>query len=180
MRLPLLLASLLSLAPAVLHAGEKKLPPVTIRLHGEGNEKEGASFVTQVELKVPAKKIFVRKVPVITERDIKSFYPFPGQNGTIGAYFRLDPHGTDKLQQFTIEDRGHLAVVLVNGRVACALQVTKPVSDGLLYVASGLQADEIPRLALKYPVIGREAEFGKKPKPEKPLAPPPKEKKSKP
>ena len=172
-----LAASLLGLAPVLLHAGEKKLPPVTVRLHGEGNEKEGASFVSQIELKVPAKKIFIRKVPVITERDIKSFYPFPAQDGTVGAYFRLDPHGTDKLQQFTIEDRGRLSVVLVNGRVACALQVTKVVADGILYVASGFLPDEIPRLAAKYPVIGREAEFGKKPKPEKPLAPLPKEKK---
>lgn len=178
MRFPFLLAAcLFGIAPIALHAKEKKLPPITIRLHGEGNEKEGESFVTQVELKVPAKKIFVRKVPVITERDIKSFLPFPGPNGTIGAYFRLDPHGMDKLHQFTIEDRGRLAVVLVSGRVACALQVTNPVADGILYVASGFQPDEIPRLALKYPVIGREAEFGKKPKPEKPLAPLPKEKK---
>jgi len=171
MRLPLVFAAgLLGLAPIILRAGEKKLPPVTIRLHGEGNEKEGESFVTRIELKTPAKKIFVRKVPVITERDIRSFYPFPGENGTVGAYFRLDPHGSDKLQQFTIEDRGRLAVVLVNGRVACALQVTKRVADGILYVASGIQPEEVPRLALKYPVIGRESEFGKKPAPDKPLA----------
>ena len=178
MRFPLFLAaSLLGFAPLGLHAGEKKLPPVTIRLHGEGNQKEGDSFVSEIELKFPAKKIYIRKVPVITERDIKSFLPFPGENGMVGAYFRLDPHGADKLQQYTTEDRGRLAVVLVNGRVACVLQVVKPVTDGILYVKSGLQPEEIPRLAQKYPVIGRETEFGKKPKPEKPIAPPAKEKK---
>ncbi len=171
MRLPLILVlSLLCLTAARLPAGEKKLPPVTVRLHGEGNEKEGESFVTQVELTFPAKKIYVRKVPVITERDIRSFYPFPGANGTVGAYFRLDAHGTDKLHQFSIEDRGRLAVVLVSGRVASALQVTKPVGDGILFVPGGFSPDEIPRLAQKYPVIGRESEFGKKPKPEKPAA----------
>lgn len=171
MRLPVIIAAvLLCLAPALLHAGKKKPPPVTIRLHCEGNEKEGESFVTQIELTNPAKKIFIRKVPVITERDIRTFYPFPGLNGTVGAYFRLDAHGTDKLHQFTVEDRGRLAVFLVSGRVASAVQVTKPVADGILYVPGGIMAEEIPQLALKYPVIGRESEFGKKPKPDKPPA----------
>jgi len=153
----------LALFPLAVHAGQKKPAPVSLRLLAEGNEKEGESFVSPVELTNPKKKIFVRKVPILSERDIKAFLPFPGRDGLAGAYFRLDPHGADKLEQFTTEDRGKLAVVFVNGRVAAALRVDARVTDGILYVPGGLKPDEIATLLAKYPVIGREAEFGKKP-----------------
>jgi len=145
-------------------AGEKKPPPVGIRLHGEGNEREGTSFVKPIDLVNPPKKIFIRVVPVITERDFKAFYPFPGRDGMIGAYFRLDAHGSDKLQQFTVADRGKLAVILINGRVTSALRVESPVNDGILMVPGGLLPNEIAQLQAKYPIIGQEAQFGKKPK----------------
>lgn len=161
--LPLVLG--LSVVP--LHAGEKKPPPVSIRLHSEGNEKEGDSFVTPVELTNPQKKVFIRRVPILTERDIKKFLPFPGRDGMVGAYFFLDPHGADKLEQFTTEDRGKLAVVMINGRVGAALKVDKRVTDGILFVPGGIMPNEIELLQAKYPVIGRESEFGKKPPKEK-------------
>ncbi len=163
-----LVPTILAAFPLVTYAGEKKPAPVSIRVFCEGNEKEGESFVTPIELTNPPKKVFMRKVPVVTERDISSFYPFPGQDGMIGAYFRLDAHGADKLDQFTTEDRGKLAVVVVNGRVAAAMRIEQRVRDGILYVPGGILPNEIALLETKYPVIGREDEFGKKPVKEKP------------
>ncbi|MBE2204519.1 MAG: hypothetical protein IAE94_09305 [Chthoniobacterales bacterium] len=162
-----LFAVLILLFPLAAFAWGKKPAPVSLRLFCEGNEKEGESFVTPIELTNPPKKVFMRKVPIVTERDIRAFYPFPGRDGMIGAYFLLDPHGADKLEQFTTEDRGKLAVVVVNGRVAAALQVEQRVQDGILYVPGGLLPNEIEMLEAKYPVIGREKEFGKKPPKEK-------------
>ncbi len=156
----MILPVFLALSPLV--AGQKPTP-VSIRLLAEGNEREGESFVTPVELTNPKKRIFIRKVPILSERDIKAFYPFPGKDGLVGAYFRLDPHGTDKLEQFTTEDRGKLAVVFVNGRVAAVLRVDARVTDGILYVPGGLLPGEVMQLQAKYPIIGRESEFGKKP-----------------
>jgi len=157
------LPALLVIFPLVVSAGTKKPAPVSIRLFGEGNENEGESFVTPVELTNPRKRIFLRKVPIVTERDITSFYPFPGRDGMVGAYFRLEPHGTDKLDQFTTEDRGKLAVIMVNGRVAAALRVDQRITDGILFVPGGILPNEVELLEMKYPVIGRESEFGKKP-----------------
>ena len=81
----------------------------------------------------------------------------------IGAYFRLDPHGADKMEEFTTEDRGKLAVIMVNGRVAAALKVDHRVTDGILFVPGGILPNEVELLQTKYPVIGNEAAFGKKP-----------------
>jgi len=163
MRLLLLLPALLVVLPLTLHAGQKKPPPVSIRLLAEGNEREGESFVTPVELTNPQKKIFVRKVPIISERDIRKFLPFPGRDGLAGAYLFLDAHGSDKLEQFTTSDRGKLAVIYVNGRVAAAMKVDSRVTDGILFVPGGILPNEIQLLQTKYPVMGRESEFGKKP-----------------
>ena len=87
----------------------------------------------------------------------------------VGAYFLLDPHGTDKLDQFTTEDRGKLAVIMVNGRVAAALRVEERVKDGILFVPGGILPNEIALLETKFPVVGHESEFGKKPAQEKPV-----------
>ena len=162
-----ILPALLAFFPLIGHAGQKKPAPVSIRLFCEGNEKEGESFVTPVELTNPKKRVFLRKVPIVTERDFSSFFSFPGRDGMVGAYFRLDAHGSDKLDQFTTEDRGKLAVIMVNGRVVAALRVEQRVADGILFVPGGILPDEVALLETKYPVIGRESEFGKKPAKEK-------------
>lgn len=150
--------------PALLRAGGAKPPPVTIRLHCEGSATDGPSFVTELQL-ADGRKIPIRKVPAVNERDIRAFYPFPGNDGLPGAYFRLDAHGAHKLQQLAIEDKGRTAVVLVNGRPAAVLKISGPVDDGILYVPGGLLPQEILQLERHFPVIGRESESGKKKRP---------------
>lgn len=158
--LPLLGVLLVTALP--LAAGEKKPPAVTIRLHGEGSEREGESFVTSVELTNPQKKIFIRKVPILNERDFKAFYPFPGRDGMIGAYFVLDAHGSNKLLEFTTAAKGKLGVIMVNGRVSSAVRIESTVKDGIFFVPGGILPNEVLQLESKFPIVGREAEFGKK------------------
>jgi len=149
-------------------AGSKKGPVITIRLHCEGSSTDGPSFVTELQL-ADGRKLPIRKVPAVNESDITAFYPFPGNDGLVAAYFRLDAHGAHKLHQLTVEDNGRTAVVLINGRPASVLKLTGTVSDGILYVPGGFLPQEVAALQAKFPVIGRESEFGKKktaPKPE--------------
>ena len=142
-------------------AGSQKGPVTTIRLHCEGSSTDGPSFVTELQL-TDGRKIPIRKVPAVNERDITAFYPFPGNDGLVGAYFRLDAHGSHKLHQLTLEDKGRTAVVLVNGRPASVLKLSGTVGDGILYVPGGLLPQEVVALEAKFPIIGRESEFGKK------------------
>ncbi len=134
---------------------------VTVRLHTEGNQQSGDSFVAEIQLFNPQKKIYIEKVPIISEKDIVAFYAFPAQDGSgsIGAYFRLDADGTNKLEQHTASSRDALDVVLINGRVGPAIQVDKKITDGLLMVPAGFTPLEIAQLQTKFPVIGKEKEF---------------------
>jgi len=149
----------------ICQAGTKKGPDFTIRLHGEADKNEGESFVAEIQLTNSPEKIFIHKVPEVNERDIRAFFPFPGNDGMIGAYFQLDAHGTNKLQQFTVENKGRMAVILINGRVASKARITNNVNDGILFVPGGILPVEIARLHKKFPIIGKESEFRKKPKP---------------
>jgi hypothetical protein len=144
----------------IAEAGAKKAPPMTIRLHCEGAASDGSSFVTELTLN-DGSKLPIRKVPVVNERDITAFYPFPGNDGLAGAYFRLDAHGSNKLHQLGVEDKGRTAVILLNGRPASILKISGTVSDGILYVPGGILPQEVLQLEGHFPVIGRESEFGK-------------------
>lgn len=155
------LAALIAAAVPASLAGTRKTPPTTIRLHCEGSSSDGPSFVTDLEL-VDGRKIPIRKVPAVNERDITAFYPFPGNDGLTGAYFRLDAHGAHKLHQLTVEDKGRTAVVLVNGRPATIMKISGTVADGILYVPGGILPQEIAALEARFPVIGKESEFGKR------------------
>lgn len=147
--------------PLTAHAGAKKGPPLTIRVHAEGTPTDGPSFITDLEL-ADGRKIPIRKVPAVNERDIQAFHAFPGNDGLAGAYFRLDAHGANKLQQLTVEDKGRTAVVLINGRPASTMKISGTVKDGILYVPGGLLPQEVQALESHFPMMGRESEFGKK------------------
>lgn len=132
---------------------------VTIRLHAEGNEKETETFVVPVTLTNPPKQTFVRKVPILTERDIVAFYAFAANDGSIGCYLKLDADGTHKLNQHTVDKLDTMVVAMINGRVASAMMVDKRIEDGILYIPSGFLPIEIAKLQAKFPIIGKEKEF---------------------
>ena len=131
---------LIYLLPLMALAAEQKPSAVSIRLHAEGNPREGETFVVPVTLVNPPKQTVIRKVPIVTERDVVAFYPFAAADGTIGCYFKLDANGTNKLMQHTIEYRDTLVVAMINGRVASAMMVGQKISDGVLFIPSGFAA----------------------------------------
>ncbi len=152
-----LIALLLPLAQ--LTAAENKPSPVTIRLHAEGKTTDSETFVVPITLTNPPKKTVIRKVPVVTERDIDAFFPFAAPDGTIGCYFRLDANGSNKLMQHTVEFRDTLAVAMINGRPACVLMVGEKITDGILAIPSGFSSEEVVLLQTKFPIISKEKEF---------------------
>jgi hypothetical protein len=154
-----LLLSLLLLPLFTLQAAAKKPSTISIRLHAEGNPRDSEVFVVPVTLINPPKQTVVRKVPIVTERDIVGFYPFAATDGTIGCYFKLDADGANRLMQHTIEFRDTLVVAMINGRVACAMMVGQKITDGIMPFPSGFLPQEIVELQVRYPVIGKEKEF---------------------
>ncbi len=139
-----------------LQAAEKY--PVTIRLHAEAKETDSATFAVPVDLTFPKKHTWMDKVPIVNERDIVSFYPFPN-NGSIGAYFQLDADGTNKLAQHTMDKKDTLVMVLINGRLACVMLCDKKITNGLMMIPYGFSPEEVLQLQTRYPTMSKEKEF---------------------
>jgi hypothetical protein len=128
----------------------------TFRVHAQANPHDTDTFSISAPATSSGKDIAIQKMPWITEHDLVGFLPYPSQDGTYGALFQLDEHGRVVLDTLSIEHRGALLFVFVNDRLITALQIDKRVSDGKIYVPSGLSAADIGVMKKHWRLIGQE------------------------
>ena len=145
---------LLPLLVLVFIAAAKK-PPLYIRFHTEVDSSSGSSFATQAHLP-SGEGVTLSKAAQITEDDIKAIYPFPAPDGTMGCALKLDDHGRIALDTLSMEYKGGILLGLVNGRAVTAMVIDRRVTDGILYIRTGLTPAEIELMRKKYIVIGEE------------------------
>src|SRR5215467_417357 len=108
-----------------------------------------------VRARSSGKDVAIQKLPWITERDVMAFSPYPAQDGTFGALFQLDDHGRVVLDTLSVEHRGGFLFVFINGRLITDLQIDKRVSDGKIYVPSGLSPADIALMKKEWRLIGQ-------------------------
>ena len=84
-----------------------------------------------------------------------AFSPYPAPAGTYGALIQLDEHGRTVLDTLSVERRGSFLFVFINGRLITELQIDKRVSDGKIYVPSGLTAADIDLMKKDWRLIGQ-------------------------
>ena len=123
-------------------------------VHAEANPNDGASFASSVPAVFSGKRVAIERVPRLSERDVIAFYPYSTSGGNYGALFQLDEHGTLALDTLSVEKRGGLLFVLVNGRPITELQIDRRVSDGRIYIASGLTKADIESMKKDWRLIG--------------------------
>lgn len=126
----------------------------TFRVHVEANPRDTVVFASSVRAQFSGKDVAIERVPRISERDVVAFYPFEGGRGNFGALLQLDDHGRIALDALSIEHRGSLVFVFVNGRPITQMQIDKRVSDGKIYIPSGLSAADIELMKKDWPLIG--------------------------
>lgn len=150
-------------------ASNKKKDQFTLRIHGEGSPEDGEKFTLPVIL-LDGRKTTLSIMPLLTEHEVKSVYPFKAADGTGGAYLKLDNHGANLLTQYSLEKRGSVLAVLINGRQAADLMVDAPVRDGIFVIPSGMTMAEEARLVNAFPLMGQENSPAQKKK-KQPFAP---------
>ncbi len=133
-------------------AGAKK-PEVDLRVHAEGTESEAPTFTFPATL-LNGTPTYLRRLPLITQREVREVYPFQVQDGSYGVYLLLDSHGGRLLEQFTMERQGRLLVVMLNGRQVSNLMVDRPIKDAIVGIPRGLTSDDVDYLASVFPVTG--------------------------
>jgi hypothetical protein len=138
-----------------LAEGVAKQRHCTFRVHAQANPRDSEVFATSVRGQVSGKNVTIEKMAWIAEQDVIGFSPYPAQNGTYGALIQLDDHGRVVLDTLSIERRGSFLFVFINGRLITELQVDKRVSDGKIYIPSGLTAADIDLMKKDWRLIGQ-------------------------
>ena len=131
-----------------------KKPHCILRAHLEANPNDGAVFSTQLRSPVSGKNIVIEKTPTISERDVVAFRPYQVSDGSYGVLFHLSDHGKLALDTLSVERRGRFLYVFVNGRPAAELQIDRRISDGKLYIASGLTLADLALMRKDWPLAG--------------------------
>src|SRR5947199_3364024 len=127
----------------------------TFRVHAEANPNDTATFSTSVRAMFSGKTVSIERTPRLSERDVIAFYPYPAADGNYGALFQLDEHGRIALDALSVERRGSLLFILINGRPITELQIDRRVSDGRIYIASGLTKADIELMKKDWRLIGQ-------------------------
>ena len=126
----------------------------TFRVHAQANPRDTEVFATSVRAQVSGKTVAIEKLPWLSERDVMAFGAYPAPDGTYGALFQLDEHGRVVLDTLSVERRGTFLFVFVNGRPITELEIDKRVSDGKIYVPSGLTRADIEMMKKQWRAIG--------------------------
>ena len=133
---------------AVVPPGEAKTHS-TFRVHVEANASNGPVFSTQ--LTFLGQMVTMEKGPTISENDVTGLQTYRAADGTHGALFQLNEHGRLALDSLSVERRGGSLFVFINGRAITVLRIDRRVSDGKIYIASGLTANEVELLKKDWP-----------------------------
>ena len=124
----------------------------TLRVHAETNANGGPVFTAQVL--VAGKAVTVEKIPAISEQDVVAFQVYPAADGTHGVLLQLNEHGRLALDSLSIERRGSSLFIFVSGRPITELQIDRRVSDGKIYIASGLTTNDIELMKRDWRLLG--------------------------
>ena len=131
-----------------------KKPHCMFRVHVQANPRDTAVFATSVPAKLSGKDISIERTPRISEKDVIGFSVYNAADNTFGALIQLDDHGRIALDSLSVERRGGFLFVFLNGRLLSELQIDKRVSDGKIYIASGLTLADIASMKKDWRLIG--------------------------
>jgi hypothetical protein len=125
------------------------------RIHAEANPQDTSTFSMSVRAKLSGKDVAIEKVARISEQDVIGFYPYSAGPDNYGVLIQLDEHGRVTLDALSVERRGGFLFVFINGRAITELQVDKRVSDGKIYIPSGLTTRDIRLMKKDWRLLGK-------------------------
>jgi hypothetical protein len=124
---------------------------VTVRVHGEGFGDNSSVPVVLVN----GKKSYLSIQPFLTESDVLAFYPFKATDGkSCGAYLQLTPNGAKKLKKHSIQNRGKVIAILINGRQVADLIIKHNPANGIFLIPNGMTMNEEEKFFQTFPLMG--------------------------
>ena len=125
----------------------------TFRVHIAANANDGSVFAQPIR-SLTGRDVFIERMAWLNERDVVGYYPYRAGDGSYAALLQLDDHGSTVLDTLSMEHRGALLYVFVNGRPVTELQIDRRVKDGRIYVGGGLTEGDIKLMNKDWKLIG--------------------------
>jgi hypothetical protein len=122
-----------------------------VRVHAQANPRDSSTFASSVRARLSGKDVAIERIPRLSEQDIVAVTSYSNGNGDFGALFQLDDHGRIALDSLSVEQRGGYVFIFINGRAITEMQIDKRVSDGKIYVPSGLTNVDIEMMKKDWP-----------------------------
>ena len=141
-------------ASLALGSGSKKRDPtIPIRFYGQVPSFD-PTFTVKVKVGSPPRDIFIEKIPSVSERDVASFYPYRAADGSYSVVLQLDSHGSTVLEALSAQRMGMVLIASVGGRLTATLKIDKPISDGIIFIPSGLTVADIRAMGASFSLMG--------------------------
>jgi hypothetical protein len=157
-----LLPIILLLGLCSLGMGKKELP-LSIRFYTQTTQGDSDSFSAPVKM-LNGKETYVDQVASISERDIAAVQPSVAADGSGACLIQLDDHGTMALDSLSVAKKGSLLLAFINAHQVLDILIDQRVSDGRLWISSGITTAEMKLILKKYPLIGGKKEAKKQKK----------------
>jgi hypothetical protein len=149
---------LAAFACAFLGMGKKE-PIFTVRFYAEAKKEDTDRFAKSITFRHTKREGYIENIPAVHEKNIKAVYPVQAADGTWGCTFVLDHSGRMALEVLSTTRRGTSVVAFVgtvNGaHQVVELLVDKPITDGVIFIPSGLTEMEIGTIVKTWPVVGQ-------------------------
>jgi hypothetical protein len=154
-RLPTLAA--ICLAPFLLTGAAEK-PDFFLSFNAEGNPQDTNTFSQQVEVPYPTPhKIYVEKVPRMSERDVQWIFLTQADDGTFGCTFQLNETGRLHLEVLSGDLKGKSLVVFLRTKnsihLVINLVIDRQITDGIIFVPHGFSTLEAHDLTKGFKVM---------------------------
>ncbi len=123
------------------------------RVHVEANSRDGAVFAQPIR-SLSGRTVYIEKTAWLSERDVRAYYPYRAADGSYAALLEFDDHGRTVLDTLSVERRGAILYVFLNGRALTELQIDRRNDDGRIFLSSGLTKADIKSMHRDWKMIG--------------------------
>ena len=139
--------------------GAAKKPKLVVHFHVEAIGNAGGQFTMPVKFANPPRDGHVETIAFASDKNITAIFPVENPDGTLGCAFQLDQSGRFALETISKDRRGASLVVTMRTKTGrhqvTDMVIDKPITDGIIYVPSGISPGEMQMLREMYQIMGQ-------------------------
>jgi hypothetical protein len=143
---------------ACLCGGAKK-PKLMIHFHVEAIGNAGGQFTVPAKFRNPPRDGYIETIAFASERNVAAIFPVANPDGSLGCAFQLDQSGRFALETLSRDRRGSSILITMGTKQGSHqvidMLVDKPITDGIIYVPTGISPGEMQMLRQLYPIMGQ-------------------------